>query len=190
MPSTTPSANPPGCRPLQTQVSNLSSVGSISLQASSSSTESAPPGLMSCGSLSLDVPSTPGPTALIVPSLGNQMGSNSCSSLLNLHPSTIEAENQRVLKIVAQYCVSSFELPSVVNVGFSLTSWFMLEFFRNHLSRNCWTRLSKPLNGCFLRIIIIQTTNRLPNSFRKNTMSPRFGLCFRFLLSIYYFPVH
>jgi len=44
------------------------------------------------------------------------MGSSNCSNLLNLDPpSTIEAEKQRVLKIVAQYCVSSFELPSIVN---------------------------------------------------------------------------
>lgn len=102
-------------RVLQTQLSNLSSVGSISLQASSSSTESAPPGLLSCGSLSLDVPSTPGAPPTLVPvSCTQGLGADMMTTNL---PSTMEVEKERMLKIIAQYCVGSFELPNIVNVS-------------------------------------------------------------------------
>jgi hypothetical protein len=106
-------------RILQTQLSNLSSVGSISLQASSSSTESAPPGLLSCGSLSLDIPSTPGAPPTLVPVSCTQgaMGSD-IPLTTNLLPTVIEIEKERMLKIIAQYCVGSFELPSIVNKPF------------------------------------------------------------------------
>jgi hypothetical protein len=103
-------------RILQTQLSNLSSVGSISLQASSSSTESAPPGLLSCGSLSLDVPSTPGAPPTLVPVSCTQ---GLTADMLPTNPaSTSEVEKERMLKIIAQYCVGSFELPSIVNKPF------------------------------------------------------------------------
>lgn len=107
------------CRPLQTQVSNLSSAGSISLQASSSSTESAPPGLLSCGSLSLDVPSTPNAPSILIQSTTTQLTSNICPEIIsNSSATSLRMEKEKMLKIVAQYCINSYELPCVVNVSF------------------------------------------------------------------------
>uniref|UniRef100_A0A7E5A1F3 Dimer_Tnp_hAT domain-containing protein n=1 Tax=Panagrellus redivivus TaxID=6233 RepID=A0A7E5A1F3_PANRE len=67
-----------------------------------------PPVLSSGGSLSFDVPSTPGAPPTIVVSQTPQTNND-----IIISPS-VEAERQKVVRFVAQYCISSFELPNIV----------------------------------------------------------------------------